>query len=126
MDDDMHMYEIVGYQGEGHKLNDGTKQTTSIDDEEEYVSLHDPSYEESSARYQVPCAQGGTSDIRTTVTNDEPEVKGSSDCQVQKKRTKANQKMPLCTEFTRSYPFSDDNSIFSLGSICFLQHRKLC
>ena len=89
MDDDIHMYEIVSYQGEGHKLNDGTKQTTCIDDKEElYMSLHDPSHEESSARYQVSCVQGGTGDIRTIVTNDEPEVKGSSECQVQKNELK--------------------------------------
>ena len=116
------MYEIIDYQGEGHD-GPGVIQATCIDDEEEYVSLHDPPQE---ARYQVPHAQGGAGNTRTTVTNDESEVKGSSDCQVQKKRTKANQKMSLCAEFARSNPFSDDNSIFSLGSICLLQHRKLC
>ena len=74
------MYEIIDYQGEGHD-GPGTKQATCIDDEEEYVSLHDPPQE---ARYKVPHAQGGAGNTRTTVTNNESEVKGSSDCQVQK------------------------------------------
>ena len=76
MDDDMHMYDVVNYQGGGQKIHDKAERVTCFDgEEEEYVSLHDPQ-EEGSSRYQEPqwCAKN----MKTAVSNDE--VKGSSDC----------------------------------------------
>ena len=78
MDDNMHMYDVVGYQGGGHKLqcHDKTERVACFnEEEEEYMSLHDPQ-QEGSSKYQEPqwCARNMT----TAVSNDE--VKGSSDC----------------------------------------------
>ena len=77
MDDDMHIYDVVGYQGGGHKLQFHDKIECIDEEEEEYIcmSLHDPQ-EEGSSKYQEP--QCRTKNSKTAVSNDE--VKGSSDC----------------------------------------------
>ena len=63
-------------QGGGHKLNDKTERVTCFDEqEEEYMSLHDPQ-QEGSSTYQEP--QWCDRNTKTAVSNDE--VKGSSDC----------------------------------------------
>ena len=82
MDDNIHMYEsIVGYQ-EGHKTD--SEAVTYFDNKQEYGSSK---YEEPQSQW---CAAENT---RTTVNN--AEVKGSSDCYVQKDELKQIKKW-LC------------------------------
>ena len=82
MDDNIHMYEsIVGYQ-EGHKTD--SEAVTHFDNKQEYGSSK---YEEPQSQW---CAAENT---RTAVNN--AEVKGPSDCYVQKDELKQVKKW-LC------------------------------
>lgn len=67
MDDDMHMYEIVGSQGEGQKLSDKTERVTSLDDKQEYMSLHGQDGALTN-EYQEP--QSSDRNTRVAVNND--------------------------------------------------------
>ena len=79
----MHMYDVVGYQGGGHRLSDRAENSTCFDDKEEYMSLHGSQQEELD-EYQAPqwCAR----DTRAAVISDE--VIEPPDSHVQKDKLK--------------------------------------
>ncbi len=89
MEVDMHLYEVVGSQGEQKHASycNEMERITSFNNEQEYMSLCGPQQEESSD-YQQPQRCGRT-DTKTAANNDE--VKEAADCHVLKdelKRTK--------------------------------------
>ncbi len=86
MADDVHMYDVVGSQGGGHRLSERSR-VTCFDDKQEYMSLHGPQ-QEGSSEYQEPqwCARNTTA----AVSSD-----GSSDCHVRKDELK-QMKRCLC------------------------------
>jgi hypothetical protein len=82
----MHLYEVVGSQGEQKYASNEMERITSFNDGQEYMSLCGPRQEETS-EYQQPQRCGRNT--KTAANNDE--VKGTSDCHVLKdelKRTK--------------------------------------
>lgn len=91
MDDDLHMYEAIGYQEGGHKLHDRAERVTSFDNRQKYMTLHHQQ-KEGPSEYQEPYLH--TRDTRAAVNT---EVKGSSDCgHVQKDELK-QMKRCICT-----------------------------
>ena len=82
MDNDLHVYEAVGYQERGHKLHDKAERDTSFDDRQKYMTLH-RQQNEGPSEYQE--SQLNTTDTRAVVNT---EVKGSSHCYEQKDELK--------------------------------------
>jgi cell division protein FtsB len=98
MEDDMHLYEPIGFQG-GQKLHASNEteriSITSFNDGEEYtyMSQHGSQQKESSEYQQPQQLQCSRTDTKTAVKNDD--AKGASDCHVLKEELRQT-KVCLC------------------------------
>ena len=86
MGDDVHVYDIVGYQEGGYRSSNKIDRVTSFNDRQKYMTLYDQ--QAGPSEYQKPqqllCSRG----TRAAVNTSNDEVKGLSDCHTQKDELK--------------------------------------